>query len=197
MMRLTPATRAIVFSAGLVLATTSTATMSMAGAAEPEATAEAPAQAAVEAPAEVKPADPFMPTIYVGPSFGYADQDNSSNFAWSMQVLARPIQYLGLQIEYLNLGSDHNDVGHIDGVYFGVAPMYAITNRFDLYGQVGLVVGDPGEDVAAGLGVMFKVPFEFLETNNVDLEIRADYKYLNWDSGDNMVTLGFMLGFHK
>lgn len=184
MMRLTPATRAIVFSAGLVLATTS-----MAAAEEAAATAEAPAEA--------KPADPFMATIYVGPSFGYADQDGTSNFGWSMQVLARPIQYLGLQVEYLNLGSDHNGVGHADGAYFGLAPMYPVSDRFDVFGQVGIAVGDPGDDVAAGAGVMYTVPFEFLETNNVDLAIRADYKYLNWNDGDHMVMLGFMFGLHK
>lgn len=183
MMRLTPATRAIVFTAGLVLATTSLA-------AAQDATK-------AEAPAEAKPADPFMPTIYVGPSFGYADQDSTSNFAWSMQVLARPIQYVGLQIEYLNLGSNHQGVGHYDGVYFGVAPMFPVTDRFDIFGQLGLAVGDQGDDVAAGAGAMYNLPIEFLETNNVDLEIRADYKYLNWADGDHMVTLGFMLGFHK
>lgn len=184
MMRLIPATRAIVFTAGLVLATTS-----MAAAEEAATTAEAPAEA--------KPAEPFSPTIYVGPSFGYADQDSTSNFGWSMQVLARPIQYLGLQIEYLNLGSDHNGVGHVDGVYFGVAPMFPVLDRLDLFAQLGLVVGDPGEDVAAGAGLMYRVPFEFLETNNVDLGLRLDYKYLNWDDGDHIVTFGFMLGFHK
>jgi len=185
MIRLIPATRAIVFAAGLVVATTSLA------AAEEADTAAAPAEAA--------PARKFMATIYAGPSLGYAYQDDESNFAWSVQILARPIENLGLQVEYINLGNDHHpgEKGNYDGVYVGLAPMLPVADRFDIFAQVGLAIGDQGDDVAAGAGALYRIPFEFLETNNVDLDLRLDYKYLNWADGDHMVTLGFLLGFHK
>ena len=186
MMKLPPAARAVVFAAGLVLTTTSLATAEEAATAEP-----------AETPVEAAPAKPFSPTIYFGPSAGFAQQDHASDFGWTIAVLARPIRYLGLQIEYLNLGSEPHVSGAYDGVYFGAAPMLPVSERFDIFGQVGLAVGDQGDDVAAGAGVLYRVPFTFLETNNVDLAIRADYKYLNWADGNHLLTLGFMLGFHK
>lgn len=176
MMKLIPATRAIVFAAGLVLAT-------MSGAAAEEA----------EAPKE---AEPFKPTMYFGPTFGYADQD-SSKYGWTIKALARPIENLGIQIEYLNLGKAENGPGDHDGAYFGVAPILPVGSGVDLYAQLGFAVGDPGDDVAAGLGVMYSLPIEMLASTGVVVELMADYKYLNWDSGDHLLTFGFLFGFFK
>lgn len=180
MIRLNPASRAFLMAAGLVVAS-----VSMAAAEDAAPAAEAP-------PAE----EAFSPTIYFGPSFGYADQRNS-DFGWAFHALARPIQYLGIQIEYNNLGSIPNDSGEHDFVYFGLAPMYPVLPRLDLFAQVGLVVGDAGDDVAAGGGLMYRLPIDWLDQNNVDLEILTQYKYYNIDDGEHLITLGFLLGFHK
>lgn len=45
--------------------------------------------------------------------------------------------------------------------------------------------------------MMYELPLAILDKNNVDLNLRLDYKYLNVDDGAHMLTLGFMLGFHK
>ncbi len=185
MIRQNPASRAILVAAGLLLATMSPAVTD--ALAEGEA---APAAAAT-------PAEPFSPTIYFGPQFGLADQ-SGTDFGWSFDALMRPIEYLGIQIEYLNLGSQPNSSGEHDFGYFGLSPMYpVIPHTLDLFAQVGLVVGDAGDDVAAGAGALYTVPIEFLEQNNVDLALQLDYKYLNIDDGNHLVTVGFLLGFHK
>ncbi|MFN2426219.1 MAG: hypothetical protein ABR587_07200 [Candidatus Binatia bacterium] len=188
MIRLTPGTRAVVLAAGLALAITSPA------AAQDSTTVVVTETEAAPAP---EPAEPFMATIYFGPGFGLAQQDSGSDFGWAFYVLARPIEYLGLQVEYLNLGDAPRVSGDHDGVYFGLAPMLPVHERIDLFAQVGIVVGDPGDDVAAGAGMLYTVPIPFFERHNVDLDIRLDYKYLNWDHGDHIVTLGFMFGLHK
>jgi len=188
-MRLTPATRAVVLAAGFTLALTS-----------PAASAEETTTVVVtetETAAAPAPAEPFMATIYFGESLGYAYQEKTDNFAWTLQVLARPIQYFGMQIEYLNMGNDHAGRGDYDGFYFGLAPMYPVLDRLDLYAQVGIAVADQGDDVVGGAGAMYRIPFEWLEKNNVDLTARLDYKYLNWAAGDHLVTLGIMFGLHK
>jgi hypothetical protein len=195
MMRQNPASRAFVLAAGLVLASV---TLAAAGAPDAEADAPAAQVTAVEAPAAEPPPPekPFMPTMYVGPGFGVADQD-TTEFAWQIAALARPLRWLGLQIEYLNLGESSTSRGDHDGVYFGVMPMWPVLRRLDLYAQVGLVVGDPGDDVAAGGGVLYQIPIDWLVRNNVDVALRFDYKYLNWADGDHLATFGFLLGFHK
>jgi len=179
MIRLIPAFRASVVAVGLMLATVAVAT------AEEEAAA----------------AKPFKPTIYVGPAFGVAfqdyDNDSSTEFGWAMQVLARPIQWLGLQLEYFNLGSIPQSSGEFDGVYVGLMPILPLPAGFDLYGQVGAAFADAGDDVAAGAGVMYEVPVEFLEANKVDLVLRADYKYFNMDEGQHELLFGVMFGLHK
>jgi hypothetical protein len=109
----------------------------------------------------------------------------------------RPLEYLAIQIEYLNLGSIPKSSGEHDFVYFGLAPMYRVIPHLDLFAQVGLVVGDAGDDVAAGGGVMYDVPIKWLDEINVDLELMAQYKYLNIDEGEHLVTFGFLFGIHK
>ncbi len=185
MIRLIPASRAMVVAAALVLATTALASAEETGAAAPAAE-------------PAKPAKPFMPTIYVGPAFGYADQSGgSSEFGWGMHVLARPLKYAGIQIEYFNLGGEPNSGGELDGVYFGIAPILPLSCGVSLFGQVGAAFSDAGDDVAGGGGVLYDVPVEFLSTNKVDLTLRLDYKYFNLDDGEHLLTLGVMLGFHK
>jgi len=187
MIRLNPASRAFLMAAGLVAAT-----VTMAAAEEAAPAAEAPA----EAPAEEKP---FMATIYFGPSFGYADQDDSE-FGWAFHTLMRPIEYLAIQIEYLNLGSNappKDTSGEHDGVYFGLAPMWPVIPRVDIFGQVGMVISDAGDDVAAGAGVLYQLPIDWLDTINVDLNLMAQYKYLNLADGEHLVTFGFLFGVHK
>lgn len=173
MKRFIPASRAVVLALGLVMATTTFASA-----------------------AEEAAAKPFSPTIYGGASIGYADQE-VSKFGWSVGVLARFHQYAGVQVEYLNLGGKDKASGFYDLVYFGVMPLLPIGHGIDLFAQLGFAVGDPGDDVAVGGGMMYELPLEILAKNNVDLNLRLDYKYLNVDDGAHLLTLGFMLGFHK
>lgn len=194
MIRQYPASRAILLAAGLVMATMSPAFAGAPGEEEAPAAAAETTTAVVE---EVKPAEPFSPTIYFGPQFGVADQ-SGTEFGWSFDALMRPIAYLGIQIEYLNLGSQPNSSGEHDFAYFGLSPMYpVIPHVLDVFAQVGLVVGDAGDDVAAGGGLLYNLPIEFLEENNVDLALQLDYKYLNIDDGNHLLTFGFLIGFHK
>jgi hypothetical protein len=188
MIRLNPASCAFLMAAGLVVATGSMA------AAEESATVTTTETTTVAA----EPEKPFKATAYFGPSFGYADQQDSE-FAWAFHLLARPIEYLGVQIEYLNLGSNPppDTSGEHDFVYFGVAPMYRVLPALDIFGQIGLVVGDAGDDVAAGAGVMYTLPFEWMAKANVDLNLLAQYKYLNIADGEHMLTFGVMFGLHK
>lgn len=192
MIRQYPACRAVLLATGLVLATMSPAFAGSPGEAEADAAAEA-----APAVVEEEPAEPFSPTIYFGPQFGLADQDGTE-FGWAFDALMRPLAYLAIQIEYLNLGSQPNSSGEHDFGYFGLSPMYpVIPHTLDLFAQVGLVVGDAGDDVAAGAGALYTLPIEFLDQNNVDLALQLDYKYLNIDDGNHLVTFGFLLGFHK
>jgi hypothetical protein len=182
MMRLIPASRAIVLATGIVLAAT---TFAMA-----EDTAS------TTEPAAAKPAEPFKPTIYVGPAFGYADQQ-ISEFGWAMHIAMRVIEYGALQVEYFNLGTIPHDPGELDGLYVGIMPILPVGHGVSLFGQVGAAFSDAGDDVAGGGGVLYELPIEFLETNHVDLVMRLDYKYLNIEDGDHLITLGFMFGLHK
>jgi hypothetical protein len=184
MMKPIPATRAILVAAGLVLATGSLAMAE-------EAASTAPA--ATEAPAAERE---FTATIYAGPSIGYADQD-SSQFGWEIQALARPIKWVGIQLEYWNLDHNQGKAGDFDGLYVGLMPILPLPQHFDLFGQIGASFGDSGDDVAAGGGVMYEVPIEALNKNNVDLLLRLDYKYFNAADGEHLVTFGFMIGFNK
>ncbi len=191
MIRLNPASRAFLMAAGLVVATVSMA------AAEDAATVTTTETTTVATAPE--PEEPFMATIYFGPSFGYADQQDSE-FGWAFHTLMRPIEYLAIQIEYLNLGSEappKDTSGEHDGVYFGLAPMYPVIPRLDIFGQVGLVVSDAGDDVAAGAGVMYQIPFDWLDKINVDINLLAQYKYLNLADGEHLVTFGVLFGVHK
>lgn len=168
-----PVARAVVLAAALVLSTTTFA-------AAEEASAPA---------AEPAVAKPFEPTIYFGPSFGYSKKDNS-NYAWQLNVMARLIKYGGIQLEYFDGGSP--------GLYLGLAPILPIMETgVALYGQLGSAFIDQDIGVAAGTGVMYDLPIPFLEKNKVDLTFRLDYKYLDIDHGDHLVTAGFMFGFHK
>lgn len=178
MIRRNPASRAIVLATGLVLAATTFAMAEEAATAEP-------------APEVV-----YAPTIYVGPAFGFAEQADSE-FGWAMHVLARWNEYIGVQIEYLNLGSIPNDSGEHDAVYFGLMPLLPVSPRVDLFGQVGLAVSDAGDDVAAGGGVLYNIPVEFFESKKVRLALRGDYKYLNFADGEHLLTVGIMFGFYK
>jgi len=182
MKRLIPASRAIVLATGLVLATTAFAIAEDSG-------------SAGSAPA-AEEAKPFSPTIYVGPTFGYAEQ-KESEFAWGVHVMARPFRYGALQLEYFNLGPLRHSSGDFDGLYVGVMPILPVADRWSLFGQLGAAFSDEGHDVAAGTGVLFDLPIEFLESHNVNLTMRADYKYLNIDHGEHLLTLGFMFGLHK
>jgi hypothetical protein len=186
MIRLNPASLAFLMAAGLVAATVSTSVAEDATVTTTETTTE------TTAPVEEK----FMATIYFGPSFGYADQDGG-DFGWAFHTLMRPIEYLAIQIEYNNLGSIPNDSGEHDFAYFGLAPMWPVMPRLDLFAQVGLVVGDAGDDVAAGAGIMYQLPIDWLDKINVDLNLLAQYKYLNIDEGEHLVTFGFLFGIHK
>jgi hypothetical protein len=182
MIRLNPASRAFLMAAGLVAAT-----VTMAAAQDAAPAAEAP-------PVEE---EKFMPTVYFGPTFGYANQVDSE-FGWAFHSMMRPLEYLAIQIEYVNFGSNPppDTSGEYDGAYFGLAPMYRI-GRFDLFGQVGLVVSDAGDDVAAGAGAMYRLPIDWLDKNNIDLELVANYKWFNLDDGVHLLTFGFLFGFHK
>jgi hypothetical protein len=188
MIRLNPASRACLLAAGLVVAA---ATM----AAAEEAVTVTKTETETVA---VEPEEKFMATIYFGPSFGYADQQDSE-FGWAFHTLMRPIEYLAIQIEYLNLGSNPppDTSGEHDGAYFGLAPMYPVMPRLDIFGQVGLVVGDAGDDFAAGGGIMYQIPFDWLDKINVDINLLAQYKYLNWADGEHLVTFGVLFGVHK
>jgi hypothetical protein len=75
--------------------------------------------------------------------------------------------------------------------------MYPVMPRLDLFAQVGLVVGDAGEDFAAGGGVMYQLPIDWLDKINVDLNLLAQYKYLNWADGEHLLTFGVLFGVHK
>jgi hypothetical protein len=190
MIRLNPASRAFLMAAGLVVAMGSGAV-----AAEESATVTTTETTTV---ATETPEEPFLPTIYFGPSFGYADQ-HDSEFGWTFHTLMRPLEYLAIQIEYVNLGSNPppDTSGEYDGVYFGLAPMYPVMPRLDIFAQVGLVVGDPGDDFAGGVGVMYQIPVDWLDKINVDINLLAQYKYLNWADGDHLVTFGVLFGVHK
>ena len=176
MIRRIPAFRATILAAGIVMAMASFARAE-------EAAAPAPA-------AE------FKPTIYVGPAFGYAEQDRS-NFGWAMHTAMRIFEYGAIQIEYFNLDHNSGKNGDLDGVYFGLMPILPLGNGAALYGQVGAAISDAGDDVAGGGGVLYDLPIEFLRTNKIDLTARLDYKYLNIDGGDHLLVFGLMLGFHK
>lgn len=188
MIRLNPASRACLLAAGLVMATASMA------AAQDAAVTVTETETTTETVTEEK----FMATIYFGPSFGYADQ-HDSEFGWAFHTLMRPIQYLAIQIEYLNLGSNPppDTSGEHDGVYFGLAPMFPVMPRLDVFAQAGLVVGDPGDDFAVGGGVMYQLPIDWLDKINVDLNLLAQYKYLNWADGEHLLTFGVLFGVHK
>lgn len=170
MMSMIPKSRAIVLAAGLVLATSAFAA------------AQEPAGAA--AAEEVK-AEPFKPTIYFGPGFGI---ENHGDFGWALHVLARIHQYGGLQIEYFDAADD--------GLYVGLMPILPLPYGLGLFGQIGGAFSE-NSGVAGGGGVLYDVPWEFLHTNNVNLVVRADYKYIDIDSGSHLFVLGMMIGFHK
>lgn len=174
MKRLISASRAIVLATGMVLAATSFA------AAEDAASEESS----------------FQPTMYGGASLGFAEQ-HDSKFGWSVSVMARFFEHVGAQIEYMNYGSVNAGSGNYDGVYFGVAPILPVGHGVDLYAQLGIGIGDPGDDVVAGGGFLYKLPIELFEKNGVDLCLRTDYKYWNVDEGAHLLTFGFMFGFHK
>ncbi|HEY2775192.1 MAG TPA: hypothetical protein VGK20_14185 [Candidatus Binatia bacterium] len=197
MTRLIPASRAIAVATGLVLASAVWATAAETTTTETTTT-------------EVKP---FHPTIYAGSTIGWGEQESTgsganavgsrSNMGWGVQALARLIKYGGLQLEYWSVGeARHNPAqsdnsGHLDGLYLGVMPILPVGAGFSLFGQVGPVFSGHGDNVAGGGGVLYAVPIDFLIRNNMDLELRADYKYINVDGGDHLLTFGFMLGFHK
>jgi hypothetical protein len=191
MIRLNPASRACLLAAGLVAATTT-----MAVAQDAVTVTETKTETTTETVAE--PEEKFLQTIYFGPSFGYADQIDGE-FGWAFHALMRPIEYLGLQIEYVNLGSDAppDTSGENDGVYFGVAPMFPVMPRLDIFGQIGFAIGDAGDDVAAGAGIMYQLPIDWLDKINVDMNLMAQYKYFNWADGEHLVTFGILFGVHK
>src|SRR3954462_2587678 len=109
MIRSASAFRAFAFTTAVVLAG---ATLASA--------AETTATTTVETKTEVK----FMPTIYVGPGFGYANTDQSDDFGWSIWALMRPYKYAALQIEYFNVGDLPKPAsGNFDGGYFGIMPI--------------------------------------------------------------------------
>lgn len=138
---------------------------------------------------EAEAAPPFPPTIYFGPSFGYSSGD-SDHYAWSMQVLARFMRYAGVQMEYFNGGTS--------GLYVGGAPILPLGDSgASLYAQLGGAFGGGDSGVAAGGGLMYTLPIELLKKGKVDLTFRVDYKYLDVDGGDHMLTSGIMLGLAK
>lgn len=166
-----PAARALVLAAALVLSTTTLA-----------AAEDAPA-------AEATVAKPFKPTIYFGPSFGYSKRDGG-DYAWQLNVLARLFKYGGMQLEYFDGGGP--------GLYLGLAPILPIMETgASVYAQLGSAFVSDDIGVAVGTGLMYDLPIPFLEKNNVDMTFRVDYKYLDTDQGDHLLTAGFMFGFHK
>ena len=54
-----------------------------------------------------------------------------------------------------------------------------------------------GSGVAGGAGVLYTLPIEALKKGKVDLTFRVDYKYLDINGGDHMLTTGFLLGLAK
>jgi hypothetical protein len=185
MSRRIPASRAIL-TAALVLATAQFASA-----------AEVATETTTTTETTTVKAKPFKPTIYVGPTFGYANQDGHSRFGWGAHALMRPLENLAIQIEYFNLGHNIGGKGDVDGGYFGLAPMFRVGNRVDLYGQIGLAVSAAGEDVAGGGGVMYALPIAFFIEHNVDIELVADYKYINIADGNHLLTFGLLFGLHK
>lgn len=167
-----PAARALVLAAALVLSMTTFA-------------------AAEDAPATttVAPEKPFSPTIYVGPTFGYSRRDHSE-YAWGMQALMRIFRYGGIQLEYFDGGTS--------GLYLGGMPILPIMDTgASVFAQLGSAFVDGDIGVAAGTGVMYDLPIEVLQKNKIELTFRLDYKYLDVQQGDHLLTAGFMLGFHK
>jgi hypothetical protein len=182
---------------------------------------EAPAAAPVTETTvvEEKKVEPFEMSINVGPAAGYADQsDAGGDFGWAIHVLARLHKYGGLQLEYWSLGNATQDAGggHFDGLYVGLMPMFPIGDTgLNIFGQIGGAFSDPGNGVAGGGGLLYDVPFHWLNEHNVDLLLRLDYKYFditdghdgdkddptnpphNFKSGQHLIVLGFMFGFHK
>lgn len=166
-----PVARALVLAAALVISTSSFA-------------------AAEDAPAAASEAKPFVPEIFVGPSFGYSKKDNA-NYGWQMQVLAQVFRYGGIQLEYLDADKE-------SGVYIGAMPILPIKETgASLYAQLGSAFVEDDIGVTAGCGAMYKLPIPFLQKNKVDLALRLDYKYLDVYQGDHLLTAGFMFGFHK
>jgi hypothetical protein len=189
MIRLNPASRACLLAAGLVVATTTMA------AADDAVTVTKTETETVE----VKEEEKFLQTIYFGPSFGYADQEDGE-FGWAFHTLMRPIEYLGIQIEYVNLGSEappKDTSGEHDGVYFGLAPMFPVMPRLDIFAQLGFAIGDVGDDFAGGAGIMYQLPIDWMDKINVDINLLAQYKYFNWADGEHLVTFGVLFGVHK
>jgi hypothetical protein len=196
-MRLFPGSRAFVLTASLAIATTASA-----GAPAVEEATEGPAAAPAVTTVEEKKVEKFMPSINVGPAAGYAEQDGG-DFGWEAQVLARLHPYAGIQLEYWSLGNHRPSGGHFDGLYVGVMPMFPVWNGLNIFGQIGGAFSDYGNDVAGGGGLLYHLPISFLNENNVDLLLRLDYKYFaignedDKDSGQHLIALGFMVGFHK
>ena len=204
MMRLNPVSRAMTASVAIA-SVLAIAGVAYAGAAGREEAAEGPSAAPAAAAVETKAEKPFKPSIACGPTIGYADQSaEGGDFGWGVGVLARVIKYGGLQLEYWSLGnaSKPSGGGHFDGLYVGVMPMFPIGDTgLNVFGQVGAAFSDEGNNVAGGGGLLYAVPIEFLDKNNVDLLLRLDYKYFNiedqGDDGQHLLTFGFMVGFHK
>ena len=145
---------------------------------------------ALKAAAEEAEAAPsFPPTIYMGPSFGYSSED-SDHYAWSMQVIARFLRNAAVQMEYFNGGTS--------GLYVGGMPILPLGDSgASLYGQLGGAFGGGDSGVAGGAGVLYTLPIEALKKGKVDLTFRVDYKYLDINGGDHMLTTGFLLGLAK
>lgn len=182
MMRLIPAFRTIALASLLVFAGAAAATAE-----------ETTTTVAVETETE----EPFSPTIYVGPAFGYADAEGG-DFAWAVHAAARMFEYGAIQLEYFNVGNLRApQSGNFDGLYVGLMPIIPVADGFGIFGQVGAAFSDAGDDVAGGGGLLYVLPIDFLQRNNVDATMRLDYKYFNLGDGAHSITLGLMLGFHK
>ncbi len=216
--------RVMAVTAGLVVASTfATTGIAFAGAPGEVEVHEGPAAAPVTTSTTVveeKKEKVFKPSINVGPGVGYADQsDRGGDFGWSAYVLARLFKYGGIQLEYWSLGNATQAAGggHFDGLYIGIMPMFPIADTgLNIFGQFGAAFSDEGNDVAGGGGLLYDLPIDWLNTHNVDLLLRLDYKYFNitdghspgpndtsvedphdYKTGQHLLTFGFMMGFHK
>jgi len=153
--------------------------------------------------------------IYIGGSVGKANVDVDEDLGFELDsddtgfkaiVGIRPLDFLGFELNYVDLGKPSDDVGGvdieadtsgIDAFAVGFLPLPLV----DLFAKVGVVswdskisvegvqvADDSGEDLAYGVGAQVRFG---------SIAVRAEYERFEIDNLDdvNLISLGFTWTF--